>query len=390
MVPNKKKLPQHSPCALKLIKMLTYCLAAAIIMGPAAAMAATESKPLQSAIPVKAIRVTSQSEKKAVISGMGSIQCSQMLDVGFETTGVLTKLLVKPGDRVTKGQVLAELDNSVLDAEAVVKEAEIKSAVAQLSYRSEEYAKRDELFKKDAVSDSELKKTKYEMEKAQADLETARAQQETISVKKEQRILRAPVSGVVAKRYVETGAVVTPGFHRVLRLLQCEEATAIIELGEKAYKYIQPGQRVAIQVDALGGKEFTTKVSRICPEIDKKNRTFTIEAKIDNPDVILAAGMFCRANIEPRQFNEQSIWIPKKALLSRQGESETVYVVKDGVAVSRKVQTGPEAADRVQIVNGVKDGEILIVEGQENISDLTEVSVSLEPAPKPLDARFRE
>ena len=225
------------------------------------------------------------------------------------------------------------------------------------------------------MSDSELKKTKYEMEKAQADLETARAQQESISAKKQQRILRSPVSGVVAKRYVETGAVVTPGVHRVLRLLQCEEAVALIELGEKVYKHIRPGQRVLIQVDTLGGKEFVTKVNRVCPEIDKKNRTFTIEAKIANPDTVLAAGMSCRASIEPQHYSEASLWIPKKALLSRQGESETVYIVKDGVAVSRRVQTGTEAADRVQILGGLKEGEVFIVEGNENISDLTEVTV---------------
>ncbi|MCL4552926.1 MAG: efflux RND transporter periplasmic adaptor subunit [Candidatus Marsarchaeota archaeon] len=327
-------------------------------------------------VPVKAIRVAFQNDASGSIAGMGSIQCSQMLDVGFETTGVLSKLLVKQGDRIAQGQILAELDNSVLDAEAAVKESEIKAAVAQLKYRAEEYAKREELFKKSAVSDSELKKSRYEMEKAQADLETAKAQQESISAKKDQRILRSPVSGVVAKRYVETGAVVTPGVHRVLRLLQCEEAIALLELGEKAYHYIRPGQRVVIQVDALGGREFVTKVNRICPEIDKKNRTFTIEAKIDNPDVVLAAGMFCRASIEPRHYSEKSLWIPKSALLPRQGASETVYIVKDGVAVSRKVQTGTEAADRVQILGGLKEGEILIVDGQKNISDLTEVSVS--------------
>jgi RND family efflux transporter MFP subunit len=388
MAASNKNDPQHYPPILVFTKMLAYCLAVAIVLGPATAMSSTDSKRPNSPVPVKAIKVASQNEKGASVAGMGSIQCSQMLDVGFETTGVLTKVSVKAGDRVAEGQILAELDNSVLDTEAIVKAAEIKSAVAQLSYRSEEYAKRDELFKKNAVSDSELKKTKYEMEKAQADLETAKAQLDTISAKKEQRILRSPVAGVVAKRYVETGAVVTPGFHRVLRLLQCDEATAIVELGEKLYKYIRPGQRIAIQVDALGGREFITKVARICPEIDKKNRTFTIEAKIDNPNVVLAAGMFCRANIDLRQYNEQSIWIPRKALLSREGEAGTVYVVKDGVAVSRKVQTGPEAADRVQILDGVKDGEIVIVDGQENISDLTEVSVSLETMPKPLDERF--
>ena len=105
----------------------------------------------------------------------------------------------------------------------------------------------------------------------------------------------------------------------------------------------------------MGGKEFVTKVNRVCPEIDKKNRTFTIEAKIANPDTVLAAGMSCRASIEPQHYSEASLWIPKKALLSRQGESETVYIVKDGVAVSRRVQTGTEAADCFETAYVVQD-----------------------------------
>jgi membrane fusion protein, multidrug efflux system len=363
---------------LILVRIFTSCLAAIMGVGLAGPLWPADAQGSHSKIPVKAIQVMFQTEKKSTIPGMGTLQCAEMLDVGFEVTGTLTKLPVKPGDRVQEGDVIAELDNSVLDTEAAVKEAEIKAAVSQLAFRSEEYAKREELFKRAAVSDSELKKAKFEMEKAQADLETAQAQQASISARKQQRILKSPVSGIVAKRYVETGAVVTPGVHRVLRLLRCQELTAVIELGEKAYTHVRPGQRITIQVDALGGKKFVTEVSRVCPEIDKKNRTFTIEARIDNPDAVMTAGMFCQVNIEPPNYSEQSLWIPKKALLPNQGEAGRVYVVKNGIAVSRSVQIGTESADRVQILGGLKEQELVIVAGHENMPEFTEVLVSIQ------------
>ncbi|MEW6349319.1 MAG: efflux RND transporter periplasmic adaptor subunit [Thermodesulfobacteriota bacterium] len=325
-------------------------------------------------MPVSVIRVAPEPAKESV-PAMGSVRCAQTLTVGFEVTGVVAKVNVEEGDRVQRDQVLAELDQSVLDAESAVKEAEIKAGTAEMSFRTEEFRKRDELFKKNAISDSELRKAGFELERAQANLETLKAQQDAIAARKKQRMLRSPVSGVVAKRYIEAGSVVTPTQNRVFRLLRCDDVVAVLELPEKAYRSIRPGQPLIVHVDALGGKRFSSLVHHVCPEIDEKNRTFTIEARVSNPDLIIAAGMFVRAEILPHQDNP-SVWIPARALVRVGKKDATVFVVKDGVALKRDVRVAGRDAGRVEVVSGLREGDLLVTEGQDRLSEFSEVSVS--------------
>jgi membrane fusion protein (multidrug efflux system) len=321
------------------------------------------------------VRITSQVETE-VISGMGSVRCSRNLNVGIETTGVVAKIPVRLGDRVKKGQIIAELDNSLLDAEIVVKECEMKAADAELNYYSQEYTKRKGLFEKQAVSDTELNKAYFESKKAEARYETLKSEKAALEAKKRQRVLRSPISGIVAKRYVDTGAVVTPGMHRVFQLVQCEETIAEIELEEKFFRRIRTGQKVTVHVDALGGSTFSTVVDRICPVIDNQHRTFTVEARIDNPKSSLASGMFIRADIEMTN-RKRSVRVPRKALRSHEGKDNHVYVVKDGVAVSRKVLIGSDLGSHLEVLAGLHDGDVVIIDGHDKIQDFAEVSVSM-------------
>jgi len=326
-------------------------------------------------IPVKAVRITSQVETE-VISGMGSIRCSRNLNVGIESTGVVARIPVRLGDRVKKGQIIAELDNSVLDAEIVVKQSEMKAADAEFNYFSQEYNKRKGLFEKQAVSDTELNKAYFESKKAEARLETLKSERAALEAKKRQRVLRSPISGIVAKRYVDTGAVVTPGMHRVFQLVQCEETIAEIELEEKLFRKIHAGQNITVHVDALGGRTFSTIVDRICPVIDNQHRTFVVEARIDNPKLLLASGMFIRADI--RMTNpKQSVRVPRNAVCSHDGKENHVFVVKDGVVVSRKVLLGADFGSHVEVLAGLRDGDVVVTEGQDKIKEFAEVSVSL-------------
>lgn len=329
----------------------------------------------RSAVPVKAVKVVLKNVAQA-LSGMGSLECAQTLDVGLEVTGLITEILVDEGDAVTQNQVVAELDNRVIDAEIVVNNAEIKAADAEANFYAMEYKKRQQLFDEKAVSDTELKKAYYEAEKAAAKLETLKARRTALQVQRQQRILRAPISGIVGKRYVENGAVVTPLRHKILQLIQCKEAVAVIQLGESHYRAVRPGQPVVVKVDALGGREYRARVTRIRPVVDMKSRMFTIEATIKNDDLALAAGMFVRADILVTP-SRPSAWLPKSALLSSEGSDNSVYVVIDGVAVTRDVKIRGTRGDTVRVVAGLKDGEIIIVEGKENASNLAEVDVTL-------------
>jgi membrane fusion protein (multidrug efflux system) len=324
---------------------------------------------------VKAVRAARSDDAHSTLSGMGTIRSSNQIDVGFDGTGVVSVLAVKEGDRVEKGQVLAELDSSVLESEIAVKEAEAEAVLAEANYYREEFEKQKELYEKQAVSDKEMKKAEYEMRKAEAQLKRLKAEQESLKVKRKQRILRAPMSGIVAELYVDRGSVVTPGAHKVIRLIRSDEVIADIDLGESLFLLVRPGQKVRLKVDALRGKEFWGKVDRISPEIHKKQRTFTMHTRVRNPDLTLVPGMFVRAEILPAQTSAP-VRIPVSAVLHDKKKANEIYVVKDGVAVRRSVRLGEQEEGRVQVLNGLEEGEIVLVEGHKDIPNLTEVSVS--------------
>lgn len=309
------------------------------------------------------------------ISGMGSISCPRVLDLGFDDSGVVAEIFVEEGDLVRQGQVLAKLDSSVLEAEKASLQTKLASGIAEVNFFKTELAKRENLFRKDAVSETELRKVTFELEKAQAQLEHAKAEITTIDVRLKKRILVAPIPGIISQRHVDVGSVIMPSSYKVVSLIHCRTAFAEVELGEKLFPVAKLGETVRVKVDALGGKVFEGKVVRIAPQIDKKNRTFILRVAIDNPDWGLRPGMFVRADIDSGS-GAGPIWIPKSAVRI-EGSTAYAFVVKNSVALRRNVQVGMVMDNKIEIIKGISQGEPVVVEGQDRISDMDEVSAEM-------------
>lgn len=172
-----------------------------------------------------------------------------------------------------------------------------------------------------------------------------------------------------------------PGSTKVVTLIQCSKAWAEIELGEKLFSAARPGMPVTIKVDALEGKTFEGKLIRVAPQIDKKNRTFILKVEVDNSQWILRPGMFARAEINVSS-DQDPMLIPGRAVQNLDSSgSGYVFVVKDGVALRRKVMVGKTLQDKAEIVKGLTKGDLVIIQGQDRISDLDEVSVDISENP---------
>ncbi len=159
-------------------------------------------------------------------SGMGSISCPHILELGFDETGLISEILVEEGDNVGHGQVMARLDSSVLAAEKRAARARLASVEAELRYYQNELEKKEALYSKNALSDTDLKKAALDVEKAKASIEYTRAEIQTIETKMKKRILVAPCAGLVAKKHVDVGSVIMPGANKVITLIQCSKAWA--------------------------------------------------------------------------------------------------------------------------------------------------------------------
>jgi membrane fusion protein, multidrug efflux system len=366
--------PVNIPYREYLSRILLSLFAAFVILGFEACPGNAQAKSAGPPETVKAVKV--QASSSASITGMGSISCPHTCELGFDDTGVVSEILAEEGEEVQKGQTLARLDASVLSAEKATSEAKLAAATAEVKFYQNELNKKEKLFEKNAVSETDLNKATLELERAKASVDLARAELATAEARLNKKNLCAPISGIISQRHVDVGSVIMPGSNKVFSLIQCRTAYAEIDLGEKMFPLAKPGMPVKIQVDALEGKVFPGKVLRVAPQIDKKNRTFVLKISVDNIGGALKPGMFARAEIAP-QTDGQPVWIPKKAVMSSEDHRQYVFVVKDGVALRRQVRTGQNERERIEILNGLTIGDVVVVEGQDRISDLDEVSASI-------------
>lgn len=310
------------------------------------------------------------------ISGMGSISCPKSLELGFDETGCIAEMLVDEGERVRAGQLLARLDDSVLVAEKAAIEARLVVAETEVKYNKNEVRKKQLLVDKDAVSDTDFRKALFELEKAEASVLVAKAEIRTIETKIRKKTLVAPIAGIVAQRHVDVGASIMPGSNKVMRVIQCEEVFAEIDLGERLYPILSRAVGAQIQVDAFPGKIFHGQIDRVGPEVDKKNRTFKVRIIAPNPDLALRPGMFAQAQISVRIENAP-ILVPVGSLLDTPLKSgpNTVFVIKDGLSLKRSVTIGEIKDSSVEIVKGLEQGDIVAIDGIDGLADLSEVVV---------------
>jgi len=351
---------------------------AVIVSAGASLLAEAQETQKKTGVPVKALKVGRTD--KNVITGMGSLNCKNAVDLGFDVPGVIAEVLVKEGDRVNEGQVLVKLDQRTVDAEIAVEKAGVIAGQAEFNFQSSEYLKKEELFQKEAISDSELQKAVFERERSVASIQSAKRKVEAAETKKAKMSLVSPATGIISKIYIKAGEVVNYSAFKVLRLIECQEADAEIELGEKTYSLVGLNQQVNLTVDALPGRRFVGVIYHISPEVNPKNRTFSIRARVNNSDMILRPGMFVRGEIDVKKGGGPIV-IPDSALLPKTGESDGVYVVKDGVALRRRVKIGRREMGRAHVLEGLGPGDLVIVEGQDKISDLADVAVTLTEDP---------
>jgi membrane fusion protein, multidrug efflux system len=327
-------------------------------------------------LPIIKVAKVSKGKDGGGISAMGSVSCPRRLELGFDDVGIISEMLVEEGDQVKGGDVLAKLDDSVIKAGLVVAKARLRASQAEMKFFENELEKKKSLFDKQAVSDTEVKKTALELEKAQAAEIVASAELQKLEVEHKKKMLTAPISGVIVKRFMEVGTPVSPGTNKVVLLVQCDEVFADLELGEKLYPAVRKNQPVRVKVDALPGLAIEGVVDRIGPEIDLRSRTFKLRARLPNPDLIMRPGMFVRTEIRVSD-KEGPLAVPKRALLDEGGPRNAVFVVKDGVVFRKDVSVEKTDDTKAFVTGGLEEGDLVIVEGKDQTRELDEVKTEI-------------
>jgi len=340
--------------------------------------AADEGKKEESfgAAPVKVYRVQRQKISEKLFY-TGVIQAMNKINVTPDIGGKIAKIHVEEGDRVQKGQLLAELDTRAVRLQLDQAQAALAVAEASYSDAQKNMERMERLKKEDAASDQQLEKVKLTYEAADAQLKQARAAVNLARYNLDVSLMKAPFSGVIASKNAEVGEVINPmmgGFSPtsgVLTLMDFSRVKIEIDATQQDIVRIKKGQPAQLRVTAMPDRIFQGRVSIVNITADPVSKKFKVEVTVDNPDLALRPNTFGEVSLEV-STHERALVIPQKAVL----ENKYAFRVRNDNTVERvELSLGLQNSDRIEVINGLREGDLVVVEGNFGLEDGTQIEI---------------
>jgi len=371
-------MTMEKPRILKAVLVLSLAFVVLPSCKPSSKPEAKGAAQTFGAAPVKVFKAvrTRISEKLFYTS---TIEAWQQINLTPDVGGKIARILVNEGDRVGKGQVLAQLDVEAITLQ--LKQAEAALAVTQASFNNAQtnLERMERLSKEKAVSDQQYEQVKLAYDSAKAQLEQAQATVNLAQHSLDVSILKAPFSGVIASRNAEVGDVINPmmgGFSPgsaggVVTLVDFSRIKIRVDISGADITRIQKGQPAMLRVPTNPGQEFKGTVQVVNLAADPQTKKFGIEVAVDNPDQVLRPGTFGEIVIEV-QSHEDVLVVPQKAVI----ENKYVFIIQDGKAVRKEVTLGLQNTSMVEISSGVAEEDLVIVEGNFGLEDGAPIEVT--------------
>ena len=302
-------------------------------------------------VPVEAAKVETgpMSER---ITAVGSLRSNEGVIIRSEVAGRVVEIGFEEGRPVEKGAVLLKLDDSL-------NRAELADANARLELAKRNFSRTEELFGNQVA-------TARSRDEARSSLDVGTAVLELAKVKLEKTRLTAPFAGIVGLRLVSVGDYITVG-QDLFNLEDIDPVKADFRVSERYLSAVRPGQTIEIGVDAYPGRVFKGEVLAIDPRIDAAGRSVVIRARVANEEKLLRPGLFARVTLI-LELKPDALTVPEQALMPR-GEDQFVYRVIDGKVKQTKVTIGTRRDGRVEIVDGLGQGDVVVTAGHQKIRD---------------------
>lgn len=330
---------------LTLTLICTLCFTFPVTLACSEEDKAPQAKDKPQGLPVETVQVTIAPIRDE-LTATGTLYSNESVVITTEIAGKVSEIFFEDGEKVSKGQVLLQLDQSVLAAERDRAEANFNL--------SETNIKRAELLlQEQAISERERDEAYAKWRLDQASLRLMEAQLA-------KTVIRAPFSGLLGLRNVSPGEYLQPG-EAIVSLDDIDPIKVEFRAPEVFAHQLKTGKRIQMSVDAAPGTQFSGEVYAIDPQIDVNGRSVMMRAKVDQNDGPLRPGMFARV-ILVLEERPQALLIPEEALIPR-GEEQTVFKVVDGKVVAVTVITGLRTRGKVEIVEGLEVGDTVITAG---------------------------
>ncbi|WP_439573842.1 efflux RND transporter periplasmic adaptor subunit [Phreatobacter sp.] len=318
----------------------------------------------QAGTPVETVRAATERVADQV-EALGTLAANEQVPIAAEVAGRIVAFHFREGQEVEAGARLVDLDPTIA-------QAELQQAEANLSLAQDVYDRSQTLVQRGAG-------TQVALEQATAQLAVARANAAAARTKLGQLTLSAPFSGVVGLRSTSVGTIIPAG-QAITTLTGLDPIKVDFSIPELFLSSVSTGQSVDVRVDAVPDRRFTGKVYAIDPVVDPSGRTLRLRATIDNADRTLRPGLFARVALTTA-VRDDAIVVPEAALVaSGTGQESAIYIISEGRAAMKVVATGRRFDGKVEITEGLRAGEQVVVAGHVRLRDGARVTVTEAPS----------
>lgn len=315
-----------------------------------------QEKPVEP-VRVKVMEVNS-SEAEVVHRFSGTIEEGTGSSLSFAVMGTVKRLHVGLGDRVTSGQLIAELDPLSM-------QSSYEAAKASLEQAEDTYSRMKELHDKGSLPE-------IQWVEVQSKLRQARSMEEIASKNLKDTRLYAPFSGVIAEKNVEAGQNVAPGVP-VVKLVSLSGLKVRISVPETEVGHVSLGQEVEIIVPALNGKRYTGRIAEKGIVANALSRAYDVKIQLLEADKELMPGMVTEVRLDSQKAGILCV-IPAHIVQIDEKNRSFVWVDDNGKAKKRVITCGDFTAEGVTVVEGLHQGDRIIVEGQQKVCNDTKLS----------------
>ena len=347
----------------------------------------------------------------------GSLAGDEQTDVAPQTAGKVVAVGVDIGSFVRRGQMLVKLDDAELklrvdqavaqveQAKANVRQAEekiglkpgqpfdpnrvaevaaakvtfdlaernfrraeklIESGDVSRSFYDEARARRDQTKEQYDVAVAQARQNYAAVDVARTNVVNAQSQLALARKNLSYSVIPAPIDGFVAERTADLGEYVSPQ-QKVATIVRTNPLRIKIDIPEQAISAVKVGQSVSVTTSSWPDKSFAGRVARIAPNVSAQSRTLSVEAEVENGSGALKPGQFATVRIL-QERSEPAVLVPARAVITEAGVSR-LFVIKNGRAEERVIQTGQTEGDLIEVKNGVAADEQVATSSLERLSD---------------------
>jgi membrane fusion protein (multidrug efflux system) len=285
-------------------------------------------------------------------------------------SGRIEKFFADEGDFVEKASQLLRLEQVRFNLAHEQAKAAYKESMAQLKNLESKLERKKALFEKGVVNREALDDSTTDVELGRARADTAKSLLETAEEDLKDSVLYAPFPGFVVEKRMNMGEIFsTVSNQYVFHIVDTGSVKVEVDIFETKKQYLKTGEKVSVDVDAIPGRMFQGEITVVNPLIDSASRKFLVKIEIPNPGFLLETGMFARIQI-PEEKREAALLIPSKAVIAR-GDKKVLFIAGEKTAAERHIKTGLITSEIVEVLEGVEEGERVIVEGLYAVKDGT-------------------